>query len=304
MHKADASLQISSHQELKKHPKTLRVHLRHLPFVLRTFAIVLVIIAIARPQLSDRWQTEDTEGIDIVIAFDLSTSMSLHDITPSRKEVARQMSIEFIRNRPNDNIGLVVFAGEAFTQVPLTTDHAVLINMLNALEFGMIEDGTAIGLGLATAVARVMEGPAESKVVILLTDGDNNAGDIMPITAGEIAQAMGVRVYTIGVGTENPIRIPVFRDAFGRVRYEYIVDTFDEAPLIEIARMTGGIYGRATDVNSLREIYRRIDELETSLISVSEFSERIEFFHIFALLAFILLALEIILRNTYLKSKP
>ena len=302
MHKSDASLQISSHQELRKHPKTLRIHLRHSPFVLRVLVIVFLVIAIARPQLSNQWRSEDTEGIDIVIAFDLSTSMSLHDIQPSRLEVARQMSIEFIRNRPNDNIGLVVFAGEAFTQVPLTTDHAVLINMLNALQFGMIEDGTAIGLGLATAVGRVLEGPSESKVVILLTDGDNNAGDILPITAGEIAQTMGVRVYTIGVGTENPIRMP-FQTPLG-VRYQYIVDTFDEAPLIEIARMTGGIYGRATDANSLREIYRRIDELETSLISVSEFNERLEAFHIFALLAFLLLALEVILRNTYLKSKP
>ena len=302
MHKSDASMQISSHQELKKYPKTLRIRLRHLPFVLRVLAIVFIIFAIARPQLSDSWRSENTEGIDIMIALDVSTSMDLPDFKPNRLEVAKQMSIEFIRNRPNDNIGLVVFAGESFTQVPLTTDHAVLINMLNAVNFGMIEDGTAIGLGLANAVARVKEGPARSKVVILLTDGENNRGDITPITAGEIAQTFGVRVYTIGVGTEGEIRVPI-QTPLG-VRYQTIVEHFDEEPLKEIARMTGGLYFRATDNVSLRTIYQQIDELEKSFIRVSEFSNKEENYHIFTLLAFILLALEIILRNSYLKSKP
>ena len=302
MHKSDASLQISSHQELKKHPKTLKVHLRHLPFVLRVFAIAFIVIAIARPQESDSWRTEDTEGIDIMIALDVSTSMGLLDFTPNRLEAARSLTVDFIRSRPNDNIGLVIFAGESFTQVPLTTDHAVLINMLNAVSFGMIEDGTAIGLGLANAVGRVLEGPAESKVVILLTDGDNNRGDIMPITAGEIAQAFGVRVYTIGVGSHGEVRARI-QTPLG-VRYQYVIDTFDEAPLIEIAEMTGGLYFRATDGESLRRIYQQISELETSKISVSEFSKREEVYHIFALLAFLLLAVEIILRNTFLKSNP
>ena len=302
MHKSDASLQISSHQELKKHPKTLKIHLRHLPFVLRVFAIALIITAVARPQKTDSWRTEDTEGIDIMIALDVSTSMSLLDFTPNRLEAAKRLTVDFIRSRPNDNIGLVVFAGESFTQVPLTTDHAVLINMLNAVAFDMIEDGTAIGLGLANAVGRVLEGPAKSKVVILLTDGDNNRGDIMPITAGEIAQAVGVRVYTIGVGSHGLVRAR-FQTPLG-VRYQYVDDTFDEAPLKEIAAMTGGLYFRATDGETLRRIYEQISELETSKISVSEFSKREEFYHIFALLAFLLLALEIILRNTFLKSNP
>lgn len=302
MHKSDASLQISSHQELKKHPKTLKIHLRHLPFVLRILSIALIIIAVARPQKTDSWRTEHTEGIDIMIALDISGSMQLPDFTPNRLEVARELTADFIRSRPNDNIGLVIFAGESFTLCPLTTDHAVLLSMLNSVTFGMVEDGTAIGLGLANAVGRVLEGPAESKVVILLTDGENNRGDIMPSTAGEIAQAFGVRVHTIAVGSEGEIRFPV-QTPLG-IRYQTVIEHFDEAPLIEIAQMTGGSHFRAKEGDALRRIYQQISELETSKISVSEFRKREEFYHIFALLAFLLLAFEIILRNTFLKSNP
>lgn len=302
MHKSDASLQISSHQDLKRYSKSLKVRMRHLPFICRVGAITLLVIAIARPQKSDSWKTENTEGIDIMFAMDISGSMELPDFKPNRLEAAKALAIDFIKSRPNDNIGLVVFAGESFTQCPLTTDHAVLINLFNAVSFNMIEDGTAIGLGLANAVARIKDGPARSKVIILLTDGSNNAGDITPITAGEIAQTFGVRVYTIGVGSHGDIRMP-YQTPLG-VRYQVINSTFDEAPLKEIAQMTGGVYFRATDNNSLRTIYSEIDQLEKTKIRVREFSKKEEVYHIFALLALILFAMEIILRNTVLKSNP
>ncbi|NDV47661.1 VWA domain-containing protein [Paludibacter sp. 221] len=302
MQKSDASLQISSHQDLKQYSKTLKIRLRHLPFALRVLSITFIIIAIARPQKSDSWKTENTEGIDIMMALDISGSMELPDFKPNRLEAAKALGIEFIKSRPNDNMGLVVFAGESFTQCPLTTDHAVLINLFNAVTFGMIEDGTAIGLGLANAVARIKDGPAKSKVIILLTDGSNNRGDITPTTAGEIAQTFGVRVYTIGVGSHGEIRVP-YQTPLG-TRYQMVDSTFDEEPLKEIAQMTGGVYFRATDNNTLRTIYQQIDELEKSKIRVREFSKKEEAYHIFALLALVFLALEILLRNTVLKSNP
>lgn len=302
MHKSDASLQISSHQDLKQYRKTIKIKLRHLPFILRILAITFLIIAIARPQKADKWKSENTEGIDIMMALDISGSMELPDFKPNRLEAAKSMGIEFIKSRPNDNIGLVVFAGESFTQCPLTTDHAVLINMMNGVTFGMIEDGTAIGLGLANAVARIKDGPAKSKVIILLTDGTNNRGDINPTTAGEIAQTFGIRVYTIGVGSHGEIRMP-YQTPLG-TRYHIVDGNFDEEPLKEIAQMTGGVYFRATDNSSLRTIYQEIDQLEKTKIRVREYSKKEEFYHIFALLAFLFLALEIALRNTVLKSNP
>ncbi len=302
MRHSDASLQVSSHQNLKEYPKTLRIRLRHLPFVLRACAIALVVVAAARPQKSDSWKTENTEGIDIVLALDISGSMELPDFQPNRLDAAKSLGIEFIKSRPNDNIGLVVFAGESFTQCPLTTDHAVLINLFNAVNFGMIEDGTAIGLGLANAVARIKDGPARSKVVILLTDGSNNRGDVTPVTAGEIAQTFGVRVYTIGVGSYGEIKMP-YQTPLG-VRYQVVDGTFDEEPLKEIAQMTGGVYFRATDNNSLRTIYKEIDELEKTKIRVREYSKKEEAYHVFALLAFLCLATEVLLRHTYLRTNP
>lgn len=302
MQKSDASLQISSHQSLKEYPKTLKIRLRHLPFALRVLAVAFVIIAIARPQKSDSWKTENTEGIDIMLAMDVSTSMQLPDFKPNRLEAAKSLGIEFIKSRPNDNIGLVVFAGESFTQCPLTTDHAMLINLFNAVDFGMIEDGTAIGLGLANAVARIKDGPARSKVVILMTDGSNNRGDVTPVTAGEIAQTFGIRVYTIGVGSHGEIKMP-YQTPLG-TRYQVVDGTFDEEPLKEIARMTGGVYFRATDNNSLRTIYKEIDELEKTKIRVREFSNKEEVYHLFALLALLCLASEVLLRHTYLRTNP
>lgn len=302
LHQSDASLQISSHRNLGTLKKSTKIKLLHLPFVLRVLAIILVILTIARPQASNSWRTENTEGIDILIALDVSGSMLAEDFKPNRLEASKSVANEFILSRPNDNIGLVLFAGKSFTQCPLTTDHAVLINLFNNIEYGMIEDGTAIGLGLANAVNRLRESKAKSKVVILLTDGDNNRGDIAPVSAGELAKTFGVRVYTIGVGSYGMVNIPV-QTPLGR-QYQQIESAFDEKPLQEIADMTGGQYFRATNNEKLRSIYQEIDKLEKTKISVKEFSKKHEEFAIFAFVALLLLIAEVLIRNMYLKKLP
>lgn len=302
LHKSDASLQISSHQQLASFRKSIRIRLMHLPFILRMLAISLIIIAIARPQSSNSWSTEKTEGIDIMIALDISGSMMAEDFKPNRLEASKSVANEFILARRNDNIGLVLFAAKSFTQCPLTTDHAVLVNLFNSIEYGMIEDGTAIGLGLANAVDRLRDSQAKSKVVILLTDGDNNRGDIAPITAGELAQTFGVRVYTIGVGSYGQVRIPT-QTPMGK-QYQMMDSSFDEKPLMEIAEMTGGKYFRATNNEKLRSIYQEIDQMEKTKISVREYNKKYEKYMSFVFLAFVLLLLEILLRNVYLRKIP
>jgi Ca-activated chloride channel family protein len=302
MHKSDASLQISSHRNLLKFPKSNKIKLRHVPFVLRVLAISFIIIALARPQASNSWRTENTEGIDIMMALDVSGTMQAEDLKPNRIEAAKAVASEFILSRPNDNIGLVVFAGESFTQCPLTTDHAVLINLFNAVKFGIIEDGTAIGLGLANAVNRIKDSKAKSKVIILLTDGSNNRGDIAPITAAEIAKTFGIRVYAIGVGSNGVVNVPV-QTPMG-IQYQRMESEFDEKSLQDIAAMTGGKYFRATDTSKLRRIYQEIDQLEKTKINVKEYSKKSEQFYIFSLLAFIFVALEVLLRNTYFRRIP
>jgi len=302
MHKSDASLQISSHRNLIKFPKSTRIRLRHVPFILRVIAISFIIIALARPQASNSWRTENTEGIDIMMALDVSGTMQGEDLKPNRIEAAKTVASEFILSRPNDNIGLVVFAGESFTQCPLTTDHAVLINLFNAVKFGIIEDGTAIGLGLANAVNRIKDSKAKSKVIILLTDGSNNRGDIAPITAAEIAKTFGIRIYTIGVGSYGVVNVPV-QTPMG-VQYQQMQSEFDEKSLTDIAAMTGGKYFRATDTSKLRHIYQEIDQLEKTKINVKEYSKKSEQFFVFSLLAFIFLGLEVLLRNTYFRRIP
>lgn len=302
LHKSDASLQISSHQQLASYRKSMKIRLMHLPFILRMLAISLIIIAIARPQSSDSWRTEKTEGIDIMIALDISGSMMAEDFRPNRLEASKSVANEFILARPNDNIGLVLFAAKSFTQCPLTTDHAVLVNLFNSIEYGMIEDGTAIGLGLANAVDRLRDSQAKSKVVILLTDGDNNRGDIAPITAGELAQTFGVRVYTIGVGSYGQVRIPI-QTPMGK-QYQMMDSSFDEKPLMQIAEMTGGKYFRATNNEKLRSIYQEIDQMEKTKISVREYNKKYERYASFVFLAFILLLVEILLRNVYLRKIP
>ena len=300
LHKADASVQMSSASTLKKSMRSWRVYLLHVPFVLRVAAITLLSIALARPQLTNRWSSESTEGIDIMMALDISGTMQAEDLKPNRLEAAKQVASDFVIARPNDQIGLVVFAGESFTQCPLTTDHAVLVNLFKSVKFGMIEDGTAIGLGLANAVNRMKDSPTKSKVVILLTDGSNNRGDIDPMTAAEIAKTFGIRVYAVGVGSHGQARVPV-QTPVG-VQYMMMDSEFDENTLQNIATTTGGQYFRATDNNSLKQIYEQIDQLEKTKLRVREYAKHTDTFAPFLVAALLCLLAEILLRYFVLRT--
>ena len=299
---ANATIQISSIQGFENAPKTYKYYLRHLLFIFRIFTLSLLIIVLARPQSTNKWQSVTTEGIDIIIILDISSSMLAQDFQPNRLDASKDVAIEFVSGRPDDRIGLVVFSGESFTQCPLTTNHAVLINLFKDIESGMIEDGTAIGLGLANGVNRLKDSKAVSKVVILLTDGINNKGEIAPLTAAEIAQTFGIRVYSIGVGTRGMAPYPV-QTPFG-IQYQNIEVQIDEEVLKKIAQSTDGKYFRATNNQKLKEIYKEIDKLEKSKIDVKEFSKKQEEYLIFAVLSGILLLIEIILRNTILRNIP
>ena len=281
---------------------TLKQRLRHLPYILKIIAAALLIIAIARPQSTANWEESTTEGIDIVLAMDISGSMLARDLKPDRLEASKDVAMDFISKRKNDRVGLVIFAGESFTQCPLTTDHNVLLNLFKDVKSGMVEDGTAIGMGLATAVNRLKDSKAISKVIILLTDGVNNSGMVPPLTAAEIAQKFGIRVYTIGVGTEGFAPYP-FQTPFG-IQYQDVEVKIDEKSLQDIAILTDGKYFRAINNNSLKEIYKDIDALEKSKIEVTEFHKRSEEFLPFALWALGLLFLGFILQITYLKQIP
>jgi Ca-activated chloride channel family protein len=301
LRKSRATLQMSSISGLNKRYRGSRVWLIHVPFILRVALIVLVSIALSRPQLSDSWETESTEGIDIMMAMDISGTMLGEDLKPTRLEAAKEVAKEFILARPNDQIGLVLFAGESFTQCPMTTDHAVLLDLFESVEFGMIEDGTAIGLGLANAVNRMKDSSSKSKVVILLTDGSNNSGDIDPETAAEIAQTYGIRVYAIGVGSYGD-NIPVsVQTPYGMTK-TVMSSEFDEETLKKIAEMTGGEYFRATDNNSLRDIYDQIDKLEKTKIRAREYSKRTEYFMPFLWAALACLILELLIRHFVLRT--
>lgn len=297
--KRNTHLQISSFNGLKA--VSWKSWGRHLLFVFRTFAIGLLIIAFARPQSTASWEDMTTEGIDIVLTMDISGSMLAQDLTPDRLEASKKVAMDFIAGRPNDRMGLVIFSGESFTQCPLTTDHQVLQNLFKDVKSGMVEDGTAIGMGLATAVNRLKESEAKSKVVILLTDGVNNQGSIAPMTAAEIAQQFDVRVYTIGVGTQGYAPYP-FKTPFGTTVYQDVEVKIDEQTLQDIASATNGKYFRATSNEALQEIYKEIDKMERSKIEVKEYHKKKEEFLIFALLALVLLLLEFGLKNTLFKS--
>ncbi len=274
--------------------------LRHYDIVLRSFALILIIAALARPQSALSWENSTTEGIDIVIATDISGSMLSEDLKPNRLEAGKNIAMDFIKDRPDDRIGLVVFSGESFTQCPLTIDHDVLINLFKDVNNGIIDDGTAIGMGLATAVNRLKESEAKSKVVILLTDGSNNAGSIPPITAAEIAKKMNVRVYTVGVGTKGYAPYPV-KTSQG-IQYQQVPVTIDEPTLANIAKITGGKYFRATNNEKLKAIYQQIDNLEKAKIAVTQYHKKTERFLPLALIALGLLLLEFALRNTLFKG--
>jgi len=298
--KVTASVRMPGLQPFENTVTTFRHYLRHILFALRVSAIALLIIVLARPQKTDKFQDVSTEGIDIVLTQDISGSMLARDFRPDRLEASKNIATEFISGRPYDRIGLVVFSGESFTQCPLTTDHAVLINLLREIQSGMIEDGTAIGMGLATAVNRIKDSKAKSKVIILLTDGVNNRGEIAPATAADIAKTFGIRVYTIGVGTQGTAPYPV-TTPYG-IQYQDMPVEIDEGILQEIAKNTGGKYFRATDNDKLMQVYKEIDKLEKSKIDVRQFSRKEERYLVPALLAFIMLILEITVRNTIFKN--
>ncbi|MFV0366681.1 MAG: vWA domain-containing protein [Mangrovibacterium sp.] len=300
--KSGASIRFSSISGFEGISKGWKHYLRHAPFLLELIGIALLVVALARPQSSSNWSSSTTQGIDIAISLDISTSMLAQDFTPNRIEAAKEVATKFIAGRRNDRIGLVVFAGESFTQCPLTTDHAVLTNLFNQIETGMIEDGTAIGNGLATAVSRLKESDAISKVIILLTDGDNNSGQIAPATAAELAKSYGIRVYTIGVGTMGKAPYPV-QTPFGTQLHEVDVK-IDETTLQKISDITGGEYFRATDNESLSKIYDQIDQLEKSKIDVQEHKQKHEEYGKFALLAGLSLLLALFFKITLFRNIP
>lgn len=299
-HKTNSSLTMPDLGAFGNAGKSFRNWLRHVLFALRVFVIGLLIVAAARPQKSDRFQDVSTEGIDIIIALDISGSMLARDFKPDRLEASKNVATEFISGRPYDRIGLVVFSGVSFTQCPLTTDHAVLINLLRELKSGMIEDGTAIGNGLATAVSRIKDSESKGKVIILLTDGVNNMGEIAPATAADIAKIYGIRVYTVGVGTMGTAPYPV-QTPYGIQNRNMTVE-IDEDILKEISAKTGGRYFRATDNNKLIEIYAEIDKLEKSKIEVRQYVRKEEKFLVPVLIAFILLAVDMLTRYTIYKN--
>lgn len=289
----------------KNAPVGLRVRLMHLPMILRCVTFAMIVMAMARPQTHNAWDERNVEGIDIMLAMDVSTSMLAEDLKPNRIEAAKDVAASFIADRPNDNIGLTIFAGEAFTQCPMTTDHASLLNLLKGVRTdiaanGLISDGTAIGMGLANAVSRLKDAKTKSKVVILLTDGSNNMGDISPMTAAQIAKSLGIRVYTIGVGTNKVARYPM--PVAGGVQYVNIPVEIDTKTLSNIAATSDGNFYRATNNKELKQIYQDIDKLEKSRMNVKKFSKRYEAYQPFAIVALLALILEILLKLTVLRK--
>ena len=299
----DAAIQISTVEGVLRAPKSVRYYLRHLPFVLRTAAYALLVVALARPQGIEQNVRTSTEGIDIMLSIDVSGSMLARDFKPDRITAAKEVAASFISDRVGDRLGLVVFAGEAFTQSPLTTDQSTLQTLLARIRSGLIEDGTAIGNGLATAINRLRESEAKSKVIILLTDGINNRGEIAPMTAAEIARAQGIRVYTIGVGSRGTAPYPAV-DMFGNMTFINQKVEIDEKTLTEIARLTGGRYFRATDKEKLQAIYDEINQLEKSRVEVTERITYHELFLGWVLAALALLTAELLLSNLVLKRIP
>jgi Ca-activated chloride channel family protein len=295
-------IRISDVSAFKGKKKSFKERIHAVPIGLRLAATALIIVALARPQSSSKGQNVTSEGISIVLAMDLSGSMLAEDLKPNRIEAAKKVAMDFIDSRPNDLIGLVVFSGESFTQCPLTSDHDVLKNLMSGLKSGMLVDGTAIGEGLATAVLRLKDSKAKSKVIILLTDGVNNAGSVAPVMAGEIAKTFGIRVYTIGVGRHGTAPYP-FQTPFG-IQYQNVPVDVDETVLREISDGTDAKYFRATDTKSLKQIYAEIDKMEKTKIEVTEFKRHSEEYLPWVIAAGLCLLVEVLLRYTYLKTLP
>ena len=305
--KSEPTIQMSDTFAYRYAPKSLRQRLVWLPALLRMITFVLIVLVLARPQTHDSWGKRTTEGIDIMLAMDVSTSMLAQDLKPNRIEAAKTVAAEFISGRPDDNIGLTIFAGEAFTQCPMTTDHTSLLTLLKDVrtdiaERGLIEDGTAIGMGLANAVSRLKDSKTKSKVVILLTDGSNNMGDISPLTAAQIAKSMGIRVYTIAVGSKKVAPYPM--QVGGTIQYVNVRVDVDTKTLSEIAATAEGHFYRATNTAELKKIYQDIDKLEKTKMEVKKFSKHYEAYQPFAIAAILCLLLEIILRITWFRRIP
>lgn len=298
----EATIQISDARVYAHTPKSYKNYLLHIPFILRIIALILIIIVLARPQTTNAWQQNEIEGIDIMLAIDISTSMLAEDLKPNRLEAAKEVAAEFVNGRPNDNIGITLFAGESFTQCPLTVDHTVLLNLIKDIKCGIIEDGTAVGMGIANAITRLKDSKAKSKVIILLTDGTNNRGDISPLTAAEMAKSFDIRVYTIGVGTNGTAPYPY--PIGGTVQYINIPVEIDEKTLTQIAGIAEGNYFRATSNSKLKEVYKEIDKLEKTKLNVKQYTKRQEEYQLFALAAFLCILLEVLLRNSILKKIP
>lgn len=305
--KTEPTIRMSDTFAYRYAPKSWKVRLMPLQMLLRLTAFVFVVIALARPQTQNSWKNKYVEGIDIMLVMDVSTSMLAEDLKPNRLEASKKVAAEFITSRPNDNIGLTIFAGEAFTQCPMTIDHASLLNLLQNVRTdiaarGLIQDGTAIGMGLANAVSRLKDSKAKSKVVILLTDGSNNMGDLSPMTSAEIAKSFGIRVYTIGVGTNKVAPYPM--SVAGGVQYVNLPVEIDSKTLSDIAAATDGDFYRAINTSELHEVYKEIDKLEKSKFNVKKFSKRYDVYQPFAIVALIALLLEILFRITIFRRIP
>lgn len=300
---AQPALEVSSTSPYASLPRSYKEYLRHGLFILRLCVIGCIIIILARPQSRDSWRTSSTEGTDIIVALDISSSMLARDFQPDRLEAAKNVATKFVSGRESDNIGVVIFAGESFTAVPMTTDRALLANYINDIKMEMLEDGTAIGDGLATSINRIKDGKAKSKSIILLTDGSNNTGVVAPSTAAEIAKKYGIKVYTIGVGRNGNAPYPQ-QNMFGRIEYVTMPVVIDEATLKNIASITGGKYFRATDNNVLAQIFEEIDKLEKTEMDVKHFSHTEDNYMFWAWLALGLFVLELLLRHTVLRTIP
>lgn len=302
--KLNAEVKTSSLTGFSGLKSSWKQYIRHLLIVLRLAVLSLLILVLMRPQSRSSFKDVKTEGIDIVIALDISSSMLAKDFKPNRLEAAKEVAIKFVDSRPNDRIGLVIFSGESFTQCPLTSDHDVIKNLFSGIKLGMLADGTAIGNGLATSVSRIKDSKAKSKVVILLTDGVNNQGSVAPLTAAEIAKAFGIRVYTIGLGSMGKALsfAGIYPD--GSYAYEWADVVIDEKTMTEISDMTGAQYFRATDNDKLKDVYKEIDRLEKTIFEEKNFTNKSEHFLPFAITAAILLLIEFLLKNTILKSIP
>ncbi|GAB4453103.1 MAG: VWA domain-containing protein [Bacteroidia bacterium] len=296
------TLNYSNFYLIKDIPASIKVQSRWFPYVLRLLVVTLLIIALARPQSVSSGKDVQTEGIDIMISLDVSLSMLAKDFKPNRLEVAKDVIQEFVDNRPNDRIGMVIFGGEAFTQCPLTTDHKILKTLIEKVKAGSLGQGTAIGLGLANAVARLKDVSSKSKVIILVSDGVNNTGEIDPLTAGELAKTYNIRVYTIGVGSRGKALQPVAMYPNGELQYDYVDVEIDEALMKKISDETGGKYFRATDNNSLRKIYQEIDKMEKNIIYEKNYTNRKDLYYPLVFVAMIFLLLEFTLQKIYYRT--